>query len=161
MAKKLSSSLRYSKPTHLPAKVKPRKEQTTLYIPKRKPLSKKQREALYEKYGGRCAYCGAKIKIGEMQADHIFSVYHTETGRLCGYDTPTDDELNSLNNFRPACRQCNYYKGVYSTDSFRSAIKEMLWKNLRKTFAYRMALKYGLIEEHDIDIVFYFEKEES
>lgn len=129
--------------------------------PKRKPLTKKQREALYQKYNGRCAYCGAKIEISEMQADHIFSVYHTETGRLLGYDSPTDEQLNSLDNFRPACRQCNYYKSVYDTDSFRKAIKKMLWKNLKKTFAYRMALKYGLIEEHDIEIVFFFEKQEQ
>lgn len=126
--------------------------------PKRKPLSKKQREALYQKYNGRCAYCGAEIKIEEMQADHIFSIYHAESGRVAGYNVPTDEQLNSIDNFRPSCRACNYYKSTYDIDSFRRAIKEMLWKNLKKTFAYRMALKYGLIEEHDINIEFYFEK---
>ena len=34
-------------------------------------ISKKMRETVWQKYGGRCAYCGRKIKLCDMQVDHF------------------------------------------------------------------------------------------
>lgn len=34
-------------------------------------ISKKTREAVYQKYGGRCAYCGRPIAYKDMQVDHL------------------------------------------------------------------------------------------
>ena len=129
--------------------------------PKRKPLKKKQREALYNKYNGHCAYCGCEITYEEMQADHIESVHRTEIKRYRGVDSLSDKELNAIENYMPACRQCNFYKGVYTIDTFRNALKTMLWQNLKQNFNYRMALKYGLIAENDKEIKFYFEMQEE
>lgn len=39
--------------------------------------------------------------------------------------------------------------------------KTTLMKNLRKDFRYRLAVKYGLIEEKEHPIVFYFEEMEK
>lgn len=33
-------------------------------------LSKNTRRFVYDKYGGRCAYCGSKIAFEDMQVDH-------------------------------------------------------------------------------------------
>ena len=41
---------------------------------KRKTISKKMREAVYDKYNGHCAYCGKKIEYKEMQVDHLIPV---------------------------------------------------------------------------------------
>lgn len=41
---------------------------------KHKAISKKIREALYEKYNHRCAYCGCELEYEKMQIDHIKSV---------------------------------------------------------------------------------------
>ena len=38
-------------------------------------MNKKQREQIYKKYNGRCAYCGEKIEYKDMQVDHIKPKY--------------------------------------------------------------------------------------
>ena len=52
------------------------------------------------------------------------------------------EQLNDISNFIPACRQCNLYKSTFELEEFR----------------YRLAVKYGLIEEKKRPIVFCFEK---
>ena len=42
---------------------------------KHKKISKQQREAVFNKYGGRCAYCGCELTLRTMQVDHIKAVY--------------------------------------------------------------------------------------
>ena len=54
------------------------------------------RQAVYEKLGGHCAYCGKKIEIKNMQIDHL------QPKSRGG----TDDFENLL----PSCRSCNHYK---------------------------------------------------
>ena len=41
----------------------------------RKHLTKSQRQHVYEKYNGHCAYCGCELDIKDMQVDHIKSDY--------------------------------------------------------------------------------------
>jgi len=38
---------------------------------KRKPIPQKVRRRVYEKYGGRCAYCGQPIAYRDMQVEHL------------------------------------------------------------------------------------------
>lgn len=41
----------------------------------RKPIPKKIRKQVYQKYNGHCAYCGSKLEYKDMQVDHVISVY--------------------------------------------------------------------------------------
>ena len=38
---------------------------------KRKRLSKADREAIHAMYAGHCAYCGEKLRLEDMQVDHM------------------------------------------------------------------------------------------
>lgn len=40
-------------------------------------LSKKQREDIYNKYGGKCTYCGEQLEKG-WHADHFHPVRRSE-----------------------------------------------------------------------------------
>lgn len=113
----------------------------------RKPIPKKVREQVYRKYNGHCAYCGCKLDYKDMQVDHVVSVYG-------------NNGSNDIENLMPACRMCNFYKSYFPLEVFRKNL-ETLHERLRKPFIYRLALKYGLIEEHKKDVVFYFEKEQE
>lgn len=117
----------------------------------RKPIPKKTRLLVYEKYGGHCAYCGCELKYNDMQVDHLESVYHA-TERM---HREADD---SMGNYMPSCRMCNYYKGTSTIEQFRSDLTDMLMRNVRRPFDYRLALKYGLIKETVKPIKFYFEE---
>lgn len=116
----------------------------------RKPIKKEIRKEVYNKYNGHCGYCGCELKYEDMQVDHIESVYRSE------YDGGEVDE--SLNNYMPSCRMCNYYKQTSSIEQFRTNLSDMLMRNVRRPFDYRLALKYGLVKEDVKPIKFYFEE---
>ena len=52
------------------------------------------RQKVYEKYNGHCAYCGKAIAIRDMQVDHILPKRNGGT-----------DDIDNLN---PSCRLCNH-----------------------------------------------------
>lgn len=110
----------------------------------RKSISKSTRKIVYQKYNGRCAYCGCELEYKDMQIDHIRSVYWNNGD-------------NEIDNLMPACRMCNFYKSTYSLEEFRERL-QTLTERLEKTFIYRLAKKYGIVEEHKKPIRFYFEK---
>ncbi|MCQ2581904.1 MAG: HNH endonuclease [Alphaproteobacteria bacterium] len=124
---------------------------------RKKPISKKIRETLWLKYNKHCAYCGCELpKLSDMQADHIKSVWRSELN--------FEEVDNSINNLRPACRQCNFYKSTWQEEDFRANIQGMLMNNLQKNFNYRLALKYGLVMKTvklDKPIKFYYERLEE
>ena len=121
---------------------------------KRKAIPKKIRLAVYGKCSGHCAYCGCDLEYKDMQVDHIKSVYSNTDFK----QVMTEEEMYSVNNLLPACRQCNFYKSSMDLETFRKRLTTTLMENLQKTFQYRLALKYGLIEEHIEPITFYFEQ---
>ena len=118
--------------------------------PKRKYIPQKLRLLVYDKFNGHCAYCGCKLKLKDMQIDHIESVCKTTFEKKSIND--------SEDNYMPSCRMCNYYKSIYDLENLRHSIKNVLVPNLKKTFNYRLAEKYGLVKEIDKPIVFFFEK---
>lgn len=119
----------------------------------RKPIPKQVREQVYAKYHGHCAYCGCELEYKDMQVDHINSVYVSMLVHG-GVD-------ECLENYMPSCRMCNFYKSTFTLEAFRERLTQVMMKNLQKNFSYRLAKKYGLIEENVQPIVFYFEKVEN
>ena len=76
-----------------------------------KPKSEK-RKKIYQKFGGRCAYCG-HLPPG-LTLDHIKPVSKGGTWRL--------------ENLYPACYDCNKAKSSLSIEQFREAINSNLIK---------------------------------
>ena len=120
----------------------------------RRPISKQVRKQVYEKYGGHCAYCGCNLEYKDMQVDHIEPLYVHEKEYASGKAGFLDDAENLM----PACRACNFYKSTYSIEEFRERIETMK-DRLKKMFIYRLALKYGIVEEKSGKVEFFFEKQ--
>ena len=118
----------------------------------RKRISKKTRELVLNKYGGKCAYCGCELTISTMQVDHIKSVYKSCLEN--GYVYIQDDSFDNLN---PSCRQCNFYKGTLDIEQFRNKIKTILYETCQNTFQAKLAKKLGMMKVAQFD-KFYFEK---
>ena len=102
------------------------------------------RQKVYEKYNGHCAYCGKVITIKDMQVDHILPK------RLGG----TDD----IDNLNSSCRLCNHYKRANSIEIFRDFALGGIIKRLMKIYIFRVALDYGMITINGWDKKFYYEK---
>lgn len=75
---------------------------------------------LLEVCSGRCAYCGKKINLFNMQVDYVLPI------QLGGTKT-TDNAL-------PACRECKEKKGDDSLETFRRRVQVKTGKNIRFYF---------------------------
>lgn len=122
---------------------------------KRKAISKKMREAIYNKYGGRCAYCGKKIEYKDMQVDHLIPIQRERFGKF------SEDQIECFENYMPADRRCNHYKRANSLEAFRKMVEEIPSKLYRDNYIYKVGLDYALIEPHERKIKFYFEQVEE
>ena len=105
-------------------------------------MTKVNRQKVFDKYSGHCAYCGKKIDIKDMQVDHIIPVC------LNGND--------DIANTNPSCRRCNHYKRAESLEYYRELINT-IHERLQDIYIYKVALDYGLIVEKPFSNKFYFE----
>lgn len=121
------------------------------------------RQEVYDKCGGRCAYCGEEITIKQMQVDHIipssFYLHHIKNKfRVPEFlNHLTDGDVNHIDNLLPTCRVCNKWKSAHDLELFRKEIYEQVRRLNDYSSNYRMAKRYGLVQETIKPIVFYFE----
>jgi 5-methylcytosine-specific restriction endonuclease McrA len=112
-------------------------------------MNKETRQQVYDKCGGRCAYCGKEIELKDMQVDHIIPQH------MCiGIHI---SKLTDINNLNPSCRRCNHYKRGDSLDYFRKLIKTM-HDRIRQIYICKVAEDYEIIEIKEWKGKFYFER---
>lgn len=110
---------------------------------KRRRLTPNQRQMIYDKMNGHCAYCECKISKQEMQVDHVFPL------RKGGEDI--------LENMFPPCRSCNHYKSTLTVEQFKQMLEKIPHTLTRDSASYRNAVRFGLIKPKAKKITFYFE----
>ena len=101
------------------------------------------RQAVYNKYGGHCAYCGREIRFRDMQVDHM------KPKAFGG----TDD----IENLMPSCRTCNHYKRANSLELFRKFIETIPCKLAERQYIYKVGMAYGFYNDEPKRVIFYFE----
>ena len=114
------------------------------------------RKAVYDKYGGRCAYCGREITMKSMQVDHRLpkSIYEAPAtmGLIDGLDS-----IDDFDNLMPSCRRCNQYKSTMSVEAFRKQIETIPQKLGKREFIYKVGIDYGFYDDKPRKVTFYFE----
>jgi 5-methylcytosine-specific restriction endonuclease McrA len=125
-------------------------------------MSKKSdRELVFNKYNGRCAYCGCELTKG-WHVDELLPVrrnyvYNKSKTRFVTDGTCEYPERFNIDNQMPACASCNINKHSMSLEDFRRLIQGFM-KHLNEiSTQYKIAKRYGLITEDIKPIVFYFE----
>jgi len=126
-------------------------------LEKRTPQISTLRIEIHKKYGGRCAYCGEEIEVEKMHVDHFRPLYRKWDNRPrpshAGEDTP--------DNMMPSCRICNSLKAVYTIDEFRAEIEAQVARARSRSSNFRVAEKYGQIQDVSFPVVFWFERFEK
>ncbi|MBE8712511.1 HNH endonuclease [Sphingobacterium hungaricum] len=122
-------------------------------------LTKSQRSELHAKYGGHCAYCG-DVLPNKWHADHVepikrIPVFFQERDGRDYCENPERDEISNLN---PSCPSCNIIKGSSTLEGFRQEIIGFIKSLNSYSNQYKFAKRYGLIEETEVEVKFYFEK---
>jgi 5-methylcytosine-specific restriction endonuclease McrA len=128
---------------------------------------KKQRQNVYDKYKGHCAYCGKQIAIKDMQIDHIIPqlnyewIFKNKILKMIPefLNHLTEKDVHNIDNLNPACRVCNKWKSAYHLELFRSEIQEQTKRLQLRSSNYRMAKLYGLVSESDVKVKFHFENQ--
>ena len=120
-------------------------------------MPKINRQEVYNKCQGHCAYCGKEITLKQMQVDHkepIFRNYSEKELDSIKRVRGTDD----TNNLLPSCARCNRWKSTFTTEQFRQEISLQIKRLNNNHSNYRMAKDYNLIQETNEPVVFYYEK---
>lgn len=124
-------------------------------------MKKSEREIVFNKYGGKCAYCGTNLVKG-WHVDHLEaierkSVYDRGKGRFIPDGTCRRPENETMSNYMPSCASCNINKHSMPLESFRDLITGFIKSLNRDSTQYKIAKRYGLVQEDIKPIVFYFE----
>ena len=127
-----------------------------------KPVWEAVRKRAIESMDPVCALCGKPIDMSlpaqtpmSCEVDHIIPKCRNNEVRMEKHLGGIGKDVKD--NYNPSCRACNFYKGMLTVDGFRKKLlKELDYKH---TFATKMAIKYGILEEHEWNGKFYFEKQ--
>lgn len=111
----------------------------------RRKINQRTRRAVFDKYGGRCAYCGRILQYKDMTVDHIVPLH------LGGAD--------DISNYNPSCRSCNRYKSTYTVERFRQQL-QCIPARLERDASYRIARRFGLVDVEKTHVGFFFEETE-
>lgn len=125
-------------------------------------MNKADRQKVFEKYGGRCAYCGCELQKG-WHVDEIQPIVRGVKYRYDGIGGRIDekyitypDRIN-IDNQNPACASCNIQKHSQSLEDFRNQIANFVNSLNRYHSIYRFVKRYGLVKETGTPVKFYFE----
>ena len=87
-------------------------------------MKKAERILVFNKYGGKCAYCGCELQKG-WHVDHIQAIRRGDSDKSIemmnkARNTPLVRGENSIENYNPSCRSCNIWKSTYSIENSRA-----------------------------------------
>lgn len=126
--------------------------------------TKAQRNALFNRFGGRCAYCGAPLGL-RWHADHVEPVRRglvfqqgkglVPNGQM---DRPENDRFDNL---MPSCAPCNIDKHSMSLEAWRQKLQSACDVLGRNNPTYRHARRFGLVVETAKPVLFHFEAQEA
>lgn len=126
--------------------------------------SKVQRDALFNRFGGRCGYCG-EVMV-KMQADHIEPVIRLTTDPW-GKPLPASErrfikpERNVISNMMPSCALCNNSKGGYRLEEWRKMLERSAEIVAKQKPIFKAGVRFGVIRVTGEPVVFHFERVEN
>ena len=123
-------------------------------------MKKQLRERIYQKYDGHCAYCGCKQQKG-WHIEHVKPIKRVP--KRFQYGVWEDIEMeqpenNTFANMVPACPSCNINKHSMSVEEFRTAIHDYMKHLNNISTQYKIAKRFGLVNETGIKVKFYYEQ---
>jgi len=128
-------------------------------------ISKKDREIIKQKFGGKCAYTGTDLKE-DWQVDHVEPLI-----RNWWDNTAMNEKAHNINNMFPVQKIVNHYKGSLDLETFRTWYLGGLHERLnklpknpkveksikRKAYLLEVAQLFGIEIDKPFSGIFYFE----
>lgn len=122
-------------------------------------MKKSDRQIIFDKYDGLCAYCGYELTKG-WHVDEIKAVRRKQKfidGALVSDGVMYPDRFH-IDNQNPSCPSCNINKHSMSLEDFRMLISGFMKHLNEVSTQYKIAKRYGLVNETNTPVLFHFEK---
>ncbi len=124
-------------------------------------LTKVDREILFKKYDGHCAYCGCELPE-RWHADLIVdpirnSRWNFEFERWEPSGIYKNKDLNSIDNRNPCCKGCDVHKGNKTLEEFRNSLYDLLRLVVEDYGYYKILSRFGMLQETGQKVRFFFE----
>lgn len=123
-------------------------------------ITKAERAQVFEKYAGRCAYCGEPLG-GRWHVDHFEPVVRklewTRDGGVRTTGECYNPQNHDLKNLMPACAPCNMDKSSMPVEAWRRKLQDACGVLRRNQPTYRHALRFGLVKETQELVTFHYE----
>lgn len=129
-------------------------------------MTKKQRQQIYEKFDGKCAYSGKPLD-DKWQVDHVIP-RNSHHYLVVSVDSPFD--VDHMDNLLPTLRRLNHYKRAKDLNEWRQYLMSLherlkkLPKNTRveksrarKEYLLDVAEAFGITVDEPFNGTFYFE----
>lgn len=89
------------------------------------------RKKLYNKYGGRCAYCGIPLPRHGWHRDHKEPIIRYKGVRysFSGRNGCVNPKNHNADNLVAACSGCNMDKGNMDLETWRGSLRWIGWQN--------------------------------
>ena len=114
-----------------------------------KALTKVERQSLFNKFGGKCAYCGCDLPA-RWHADHLKPIERKLTHQNGGGFVQTGEawrpENHAIENMMPACPPCNISKATLDLDGWRKWLEGHVRSLNAHNTPYRLAKAYGFVK---------------
>jgi 5-methylcytosine-specific restriction endonuclease McrA len=107
-------------------------------------INKGKRITVFNKYGGKCSYCGDMLDFDKFHIDHIYPIYKKGS--------------NKIDNLNPSCKPCNISKAFYDINEWKAELLLKYNKELENNPSFRIMDKFGIIRKITDNIIFYYEK---
>ncbi len=128
-------------------------------------ISKKDREIIKNKFGGKCAYTGTELK-DDWQVDHVKPIVRNWWDGTCIFG-----EEHHIDNMFPCQKIVNHYKGSLDLELFRTWYLGGLHTRLgrlpknpkseksikKKKYLLEVASLFGITPDKPFSGIFYFE----
>lgn len=111
----------------------------------------KKRQAIWDKSGGKCWYCGCDLPEKGWHADHVEPVLRIGGGKMIYKDNNNDENLV------PACHKCNLHKHCSDLENYRRIIEDGR-REILASGKGKALVRLGMLKIDDGPVVFWFEK---
>lgn len=115
-----------------------------------------KRKAIWDKSNGHCWYCGIELGEKGWHIDHVVPVV-----RIPGTGIMEQPQHDTFENKVPSCASCNLNKHSMHLESWRRIIKGYVVSLNRDSTQYKVAKRYGLVEEIEKEVTFWFEENKA
>lgn len=117
---------------------------------------KRLRVVIFNKYDGKCAYCGCNLEE-RFCIDHIRPLNRNKRWDSSQQRSKDNEGKHTIENLNPSCPPCNISKSSFPLETWRKELELKISRIERDSSTFRLLKKFDLVGIKKYNVTFYFE----